>query len=198
MKLYLVRHAQSESNFKGLNAGQTDCQLTEKGIEQAKKAGERLKDESIDVIFVSDLKRTMQTAEEIITYHPDVEVIYEPRIRERHMGIYDGTAYGSMREECKRQNIDYVDFKPENGESVIELRKRINDFLDWLIDQYVDKSVLLVTHGGIIVNMILKILDVPDEEFYKYLPNNTAITVIEIKEDKSFEIHQMNCDKHLE
>jgi bisphosphoglycerate-dependent phosphoglycerate mutase len=64
-KLFLVRHGESEWNERGVWTGWTEVNLTEKGIEQAQKAGNVLKDEKIDKIYVSDMDRAKQTMEEI-------------------------------------------------------------------------------------------------------------------------------------
>ncbi len=89
MKLITVRHGSSNANSSGVAAGWTDVELDDEGLEQAKKVGERLKDEKIDVIYSSDLKRASKTAEGIIKHH-DCELILDKRIREQNKGKYEG------------------------------------------------------------------------------------------------------------
>ncbi|MEK6895821.1 MAG: histidine phosphatase family protein [Nanoarchaeota archaeon] len=83
MKIILVRHGQSEANAAGIRQGSednwTDTQLSEKGINQVKKLAERLKDEKFDKIYSSNLKRAIQTAEEINKYH-DKKIIIDKRL----------------------------------------------------------------------------------------------------------------------
>ena len=85
MRLITVRHGQSIANSKGIKQGNRDewidTPLTKKGIEQARKVAEKLKDEDINIIYSSDLKRARQTAEEINKFHK-VKVKLEPRLRD--------------------------------------------------------------------------------------------------------------------
>ncbi len=62
MKLIIVRHGQTHENASGIIQGQGTGRLNEIGIEQAKRIGFRLKDEKIDVAYISYLERTKQTA----------------------------------------------------------------------------------------------------------------------------------------
>ncbi len=86
MKLILVRHGQSIANSRWRSQGNKDkwvnTSLSKKGIEQAKRVAERLKDENISVIYSSDLKRAKQTAKEINKFHR-VKIKLEPRLRDK-------------------------------------------------------------------------------------------------------------------
>ena len=88
MRLIIVRHGQTDYNVKRIAQGQLNNPLNETGMEQARKVAKRLKDEKIDVVYCSDLKRTRMTAEEIMKHHPDVPVHYVKEIREMDMGIF--------------------------------------------------------------------------------------------------------------
>lgn len=61
-KVILVRHGQSLGNAKRVLLGHTDLDLSELGYRQAEATAEALKDEKIDVVYSSDLKRAMSTA----------------------------------------------------------------------------------------------------------------------------------------
>ena len=198
MKLTLVRHGETDGNKNETLQG--DDPLNEKGIEQVKKLALRLKNEQFDKIYVSDLIRTKRTAEEITKFHSNIEIIYEPRIRERDNGIFTGKAYGSMRKSAMEAGIAYPDYKPENGESIRELQARVHAFLNE-ITQKEKGNILVVTHGGPMTNILLKILNAPEEEYMKYLPKiNTAVTVIETDNNNNNNqtVTTLNCTKHLE
>ncbi len=85
MKLTIVRHGESIANSKGISQGNQDewmdTPLTEKGKEQARAVAERLKNEDVDIIISSDLKRAKQTAEEINKFH-NVEIKFDSRLRD--------------------------------------------------------------------------------------------------------------------
>lgn len=196
MRLILVRHGETEENVAKINQGHMPGKLTQKGIEQTKKLALRLKDEKIDKIFVSDLKRCVDTAAEIIKFHPKAEVIYEPAVREQNLGIFEGMTHGSMRKAAEAAGIDPYELKPEGGESFQELRNRISTFMEQLIKKEHDKTVLIVSHGGPIRQFLLHYLKVPKEKWLEYIHENCAVTILEIDE-KGHKIHALMCVKHL-
>lgn len=94
----IVRHGETVANVEHVYQGQTHGKLNERGIAQAYKLKEALHEQDIDVVFCSDLKRAVDTAE-IIIGERDVEIVYDKRLRERFLGelqgkkIDDGTKY---------------------------------------------------------------------------------------------------------
>ena len=93
MRLILVRHGQSTANEQGICHGQTNHLLSEKGKAQVKKLALRLKNEKIDIIYSSDLKRAIQTTKAITKYHPHIKIIKDKRIREFKLGDWEGKPY---------------------------------------------------------------------------------------------------------
>lgn len=85
MKLILVRHGRSIANNENKDQGEKgkwrNTSLHEKGIKQSKEVAERLKDEKIDIIYSSPLKRTMETAKEINKFHK-LKIITDERLEE--------------------------------------------------------------------------------------------------------------------
>ncbi len=197
MKLILLRHGETEANVKEIIMGQTNDTLTERGIQQAKKAALRLKEEKIDRIYVSDLKRTIDTANEVIAHHPNVEVIYEPLLREANGGEFEGMPYGSIRRAADSSGVSRDEFKPKGGESVIEFKARIRKFLDMITEKEKGKTILVVTHGGVIANTIAHLFEIGEENIRNFLPHNTGITIIELDFKEKHRILTLNCVKHL-
>jgi broad specificity phosphatase PhoE len=88
MKIFLIRHAESEINAKKVYVGsKVDTGLSKKGKEQAKKIAERLKNEKIEAIYASDLKRAKETAEAIGKHHK-IKIILDKRLREFDSGDF--------------------------------------------------------------------------------------------------------------
>ena len=83
MKLYMVRHGQSETNLARKFTGWAQVNLTEKGVEDAKRAGEFLKGRPFDRIYSSDLIRAVQTAQYAIS---GCEPVQLPQLREIGLG----------------------------------------------------------------------------------------------------------------
>ncbi|HDN81252.1 MAG TPA: histidine phosphatase family protein [Methanomicrobia archaeon] len=197
MKLILVRHGETEENARKIIQGHGEGNLSKKGILQAKKVAIRLKDENIDKIYVSDLKRAVDTAKEIIKYHPNAEVIYEPRLREQWYGTLEGKPSSHFWKALEKSGSDILTFKPGGGESIPELKERVIQFFSDLIKTEKDNTVLLVTHGGPIGNLLLYILNLPNERFKEYHPKNTAVSILKLN-DGEIKIETLNCTEHLE
>ena len=168
MKLYTVRHGETEWNIVNRICGRTDIPLTENGVEQAKETAENLKGTHIDLVLVSPMLRARQTADVIcqtlgLTYETDA------RLLEQDYGIYEGGhRFAPEYLACKRN----VFYNFETGESTAQLAHRVFGLVDELKEKYADKSVLLVCHGGVcrMVHMYFHYLD--NEGFNAYrIPN---------------------------
>ena len=196
MKLILTRHGETEENLKKINQGHLPGNLTDKGKSQAKKIAEQLRGERIDVIYCSDLKRTKDTLLPILKYHPKVPVHYVKELRERNISVFEGTLGGTIREYAQQKGINYVIFRPEGGESIKDLRKRTIEFYQRVLRQHPHETVLWVTHGGIVVNLLLHLKELPDERYKEVLPENAAITIIDINPPNPPTFHMENYVGH--
>ena len=140
--IYIVRHGQTNWNLEGRYAGRKDIPLNDKGIEQANIIKEELKSIKFDKVFSAPLSRAYQTAKIIC----DNEIIIDDRIIERSNGDLEG--------KLKTEIIMEIDFndpneKNYNIESIIDFRKRINNFFDEITSLYKDENILIITHAGV-------------------------------------------------
>ena len=90
MKVWIIRHGQTDWNKNGKIQGSTDIELNETGIKQAEEVIPTFNEHNFDLIISSTLKRAMKTAQ-IINREKNVEIIYDKRLIERHCGDYEGT-----------------------------------------------------------------------------------------------------------
>ena len=136
-------------------SGWRDVDLTQKGIEQAEILAEKLKDKKIDMLITSDQIRAIKTMEIAMAKNPyakNLEVIKDPRIKERNYGDWQGTSKLEMLllnpdSKEQRRNIDFV---PPNGESIRMVEKRVFEFLDE-IEPMIKKhkiNVAISCHGN--------------------------------------------------
>lgn len=141
MKITLVRHAESTYNEKRLLQGQIDCDLSKKGLKDTK---EKAKDfpSNFDICFCSPLKRTKQTAEILV---PKLYKIYDKRIIERGLGDWENTPNTD-----EKQFLMHNKKVPPNGETFEDFDSRILEFLEMVKNNYKDKKILVITHGGVI------------------------------------------------
>jgi broad specificity phosphatase PhoE len=145
MKLYFVRHGQTDANIGRENADPSawlDGPLTELGIEQAKQTALELKDIKFDAIISSPLKRALQTAEYVNKYHK-LPLKIDRAWRERDAEVYaDINMWNDVFDFDK--NIEL-----KNGESLTEFFERVYEALDNLKQEYPSKTVLIASHGGV-------------------------------------------------
>lgn len=155
MKIYLIRHGETDWNIVKRLQGATDIPLNENGEALAGATCEGMKDVRIDMIFTSPLKRAYRTAE-LMRGERDIPIIPDDRIREICFGDYEGLVSRS-----EGYSIPDPDFKffftktelyktPPNGESIESLLKRTGEFLEELKsrEDLRDKNILVSSHGA--------------------------------------------------
>ena len=147
MKLYLVRHGESENNLKGCYTGWADVSLTEKGVEDAKRIRSFFENKPVDKIYTSDLKRAKQTAEAVI---PDCVYEETPVIREINVGDLSYKRFSDCEkiygEEFKK-NKAKINYAPYGGESAEAFTDRVKQFLK-ILEQSESECVVAFSHGG--------------------------------------------------
>ncbi|MEK6964264.1 MAG: histidine phosphatase family protein [Nanoarchaeota archaeon] len=180
MKLILVRHGETEENVKKINQGHRPGKLTMLGKEQAVKLAHELKNEKIDVIYCSDLKRTKDTLQPLLQFHKRVPVRYVSEIREKGMGVFEGTERGSIRKHVKKHGHHYPTFRPIFGESFRDVKKRNLRFYKKMLTRHSSQTILWVTHEGVIINLLLYIKGWPDKHYKKLSQENAAVTMVEV------------------
>lgn len=144
MKVYYVRHGESEANVAGVVAGsETDAILTDNGRKQARRAGQDLKDKNIDLVVCSPLSRTFETAKliaEEIGYSTS-GIIKSEFFIERAVGIFAGKPHKYYAKAV------LISDKHEGLESRKEVYQRVERGFKWLKKQNA-QNVILVSHGG--------------------------------------------------
>lgn len=176
MKIYFLRHGQTNYNVKDLcnSDPKIDVHLTKLGKKQAENVREMLKNKEIDIILVSELPRTMQTAEIINKYH-NVEIRADKRINDRKTG-FEGKSYFDYRKAIEK-NPFYI--RPKGGESFQEEKRRVFSFLDDLIKMDY-RSVLVVSHEEIMKIIKGYFEKLSDEEMWDVRVGNGEIIEFEV------------------
>ena len=163
MEILLVRHGQTEWNVLKKVQGKADIELNEQGIKQAEETRNYLKNEKIDLILCSPLKRAMQTAE-IIKQERNIKMIIDERISERDFGEFEGmpnTDFDFNAFWSYKQNLKY-----DKAENIQDFFERVYDFLDSIKNEYTGKRVLIVAHGGI---------SIPVKCYFEGIPNTETL-----------------------
>lgn len=179
MNIYLLRHGQTNENKKGFYYGDMDIELNDLGKRQVRKAGQYLKKINFDKVFISERKRTLQTAK--VVFGNEVECIPDGRLNERSFGIFEGKNYeyikSQHKKECEKWNKDWVNYKPPQGESYIEMCERVESFMDD-IKKLKYENILIVTHAGVMRSIYCYVMDSRIDLFWKFGCKNADTALI--------------------
>ena len=154
--LTVIRHGETDWNRQHRFQGQIDVPLNALGFEQARRMGQRLADETFDLIVVSDLLRTRQTAQALAdAQRGGLAMQVEPLWREQGFGLLEGLDVPTIRSQhaelwaqWQRHDADYA--LPQGGESNRVFYARVMQALQALLAAHAGASVALVTHGGVL------------------------------------------------
>ena len=148
-----MRHGQSESNQRNQLNGEagTPNALTDTGVAEVHASIDALKSAGIDFIYYSPLERTTETANIIreALGIPADRCIPDERLQEMHFGVFEGKSVDEYHAFFKDGRERLVK-RPEGGESWIDVKKRIGEFLYEVEKTHENKNVLIVSHNGTI------------------------------------------------
>lgn len=189
MKLYMVRHGETDWNKARKIQGQVDILLNEFGRHLAIETGKGLKDVSFELCISSPLLRAVETAE-LILDKKDVPVITDKRIMEMAFGVWEGRCCSEEGWDLPQEFRDFFEAPeryraPEGGEDFYMMRERLEDFLKELYqrDDLKDKNVLITTHGAALCGILNLMKDKPISEYWgKGVHKNCAVTEVEVKD----------------
>lgn len=184
MKLYLIRHGQSETNLRGVFTGQYQAALTELGERDALRAGALLRGISFDKVYASDLVRAMRTAELAL---PGVEYETTPLLREYDLGELVLQSVADCRKKYAPdfdENRSKGDYTPYGGENAAMVRARFLAFLDGIRDKGYDR-VAVFTHGGLLGVAFDALLGIESERRISKAADNGAVSVFGITADRA-------------
>ncbi len=191
MKLYLIRHGETDYNKQKKNQGQIDVPLNEYGRELAVKTGEGLRDVPFDLCLCSPLGRARETAE-LILKGRCVPIQIDERIIEVSFGKYEGRCWDpkAWDEEMPREFQCFFDDPgkyqaPSDGESLEALRQRTGDFLKDICcrREYQDSTILVSTHGAALAGILANIKGLTTERFWgEGCSRNCGVTEVLVKD----------------
>lgn len=145
MVITLIRNGQTEEDFLNKIEGRTNNLMNDTGRRQCQNLSLRIKDNKYDLCFSSPLTKCVETA--MILVGDRVRIISDQRIIDRDMGSLTGCC---LEEYNKYKFWDYNINREDYGvETIKTLFSRCNDFLDFIINNYKDKKILIVTHEEI-------------------------------------------------
>ncbi|WP_448588268.1 histidine phosphatase family protein [Thermocrinis sp.] len=196
--IYLVRHAQSEFNEKGIFQGRLDSDLTPLGFVQARLCAEFLKDKGIELIISSPQRRAYKTAQTIS------DILQAPlktdeRIREMSFGNFEGKPFWSLVEENREVFSNWLKDPLNNPlptqEDMEAFRNRVQSFLEDLINLS-QKRLCVVAHGGTLHAIICLTLGLGLSNLWNVHMDNTGISLLEFN-GTEFHLRLLNSLCHI-
>ncbi len=179
--IIFLRHGQAKNNTERILAGRTPgVPLTEEGVDQSEKAAKFLEEMNISAIYSSPIERAKNTAE-IVGKHNSIDVRIDDRLIELDMGKFTGKPYDEIF--SSHGNVFMKFYRGEleiahNGvETFEEVKKRIRDMVDHVIDNHPDENVVLVTHMDPIKAMLSTVVSFSPENLYELIIPNASLNI---------------------
>ena len=198
MRLYLVRHGQTDWNHQKRAQGHTDRPLDDIGLEQAKRTAIAFLDHPVERILTSDLLRASQTAEAIAK---KVKVPHEitPKLRERGFGEWEGQNFAEIAIrfgfEADFKGVTRNEITPPGGESFVDVWNRIQSVVEDVRKR--NEDTVIVAHGGTCSLLMAMFLggDVSLSNSFRF--SNACINELEPRPDGGMRLVRYNDVSHL-
>ena len=178
LKLYIVRHGETEWNVIKRFQGQLNTPLTEKGIEKLKETGKELEDVTFEEVYTSELERTVNSAEIILNENRGyknnkLKLKKLAELNEVHFGVWQGLKYEEVflkyPEEANNYFYNVKNYKAENveAENLKDALERFLRGINKILDSHKSGNILIVTHGTVF------------EMFINYVGNSSIFDIDE-------------------
>lgn len=180
-RFIFVRHGATPATVERRFAGLTDVPLNAEGLEQAATVAKRLRPVRIDVVHCSPLTRCRQTAEAIMQ-----TTGHKPRIvddiRECHFGEWENLSIQEVMDGWPEPFGAWVGDEavpPPGGESWGQVAERVKGWFDEASERYKDRTVLAVTHGGVILAAARMVSQSPYRALFGFEVDPCSVTIIQ-------------------
>lgn len=192
MKLYIIRHGETEANKEGRFQGWTDNPLNEKGFELAEVTGRGMEGIRFDRCYSSPLIRAVQTAQTVLKYsgNPDVPIRTDDRLKEINMGDWENKKFrsepgGRFSEKALHYFRDPFSVeKFPNGEHARDVCERTKEFLKELAAEDSEDVCLIAIHGFAMRAMLNFLYEDPTDFWQKHVPYNCEVNILEAKKGR--------------
>lgn len=172
MKLYVVRHGQTNWNIEHRLQGTSDIPLNDTGIKQAQNLAETFKNIDFDFIFSSPLQRAYDTAS-IINKYKNLPIHIDSRLIERGFGDFEGLDdISSFDCDINKLLNYYLNYTHYHVEPIQNVFTRVSALLTDFKSNYPNKKILLATHGGVVQVL---------ESIIKDLPKKTDLQLLSLE-----------------
>lgn len=182
-KLYIVRHAEAEGNLYQRFHGHTNGQITENGYRQLERLQDYMKERPVDIIYTSDLDRTVATAEAVRAGR-EIPLIRDNKLREIYAGNWEDMPFTELKEaypdEFAAWEQDPANCTLPGGESIAALQERAVNEIKQIVAENRGKCIAVVTHGTVIRTLCCYFRRLPLERINAVgWVDNASVTAVE-------------------
>jgi broad specificity phosphatase PhoE len=201
VRLYFIRHGQTQHNADGLALGRRDVPLNETGRAQAQTLARRLAGAPIEAVYASPLGRALETARPLADAL-GLEVGVEERLIEMDVGEVEDLPFDELRERypefLRRWRSDgLADVPMPGGETLRQVQERAWAAVEALRGRHGDGAVAAVTHNFVILSLLCRVLRLPLDRFRSLRQDVGAYSVVELGPERAYVVSANNrC--HLE
>jgi alpha-ribazole phosphatase len=179
--IYMLRHGVIEGDDKQRFIGQSDAPLSESGRRQARQWNRVLGKMKFEAIFSSDLHRAEETARIIAGRH-QMQIRIVPRLREIHLGHWEGRSMNSVRrnfpEKWRERGENLSSYRPPGGESFSDLHDRVVPVFEDLAGTLRGDG-LIVAHAGVNRVILCYVLGMPLTNLFRLRQDYGALNIID-------------------
>lgn len=183
MKIYFIRHGETDWNVNNKIQGSNDIELNENGISQAIALGEKFKTLGYPIhkIYTSPQKRAKKTAK-LLSKAINVDIEVAHGLEEMNLGRWEGLTWNEVKEvESEFYKTWYLNrntYKTPEGESYEEVLLRSLAAIQSILRNE-SKDIAIVSHGAVIKCLLCHVNNVPFDQMDQFQTGNTSISIIE-------------------
>lgn len=185
MKLWLVRHGQTQANVDGVYSGISETELTEKGISQAHAVGQMLREVEFDKVICSELGRAQHTAR-LIRQDRSIPVSIDSRLNEMNFGDWEMRHHRDLQRDDAQNYAawcsDWQNVIPPHGEGFQKFTQRVGEFCKAIKADNHDANVLIVSHQGVLSLFIATLLNMPPASLWHFAIEQGTWSAVEISD----------------
>jgi broad specificity phosphatase PhoE len=201
MRIYLVRHGETEWNKIRRFQGRSNLPLNKEGRKQVRSLALALKNIPLMAIYTSPLIRALETARLIKVFHPSTPIFEDNGLIEMDLGEFDGMKVQDWAEQYpdfrKAWNENPASVRMPGGESLKEVQDRAKKTLERITRIHPpDTTILMSSHNFVNLTILCDLLKIPLQRFRELRQENAAFNVICKKGDR-FYAELVNERSHL-
>lgn len=180
MRIFVIRHPETEANVSKLIYGRTESPHTQRGLDSIKWVLDKLKDTKLSAVYTSPMQRTVKLASEI-SRQQGCAISISEALREMDFGLFENMtrfqAEEKHREHFDNYMADYTNYRIPEGESFQDVYDRLSAFIKPLLVE--EGTIALVTHGMVMKAAIAILLGLSADAVWHF--STIPATILEIE-----------------